>query len=170
MKTMSANPLDELLALLKEETGLHESLLKELDREKDAIISADISALNKSLAEKDRILSGIGATGEKRATIQNRISASHGNTDENFTLTKLCQVIEEPYASALRKSRSNFSDSIEKIRKANRTNRVLLKNSLEMVRGSLELLYNLSLSNQVYQKSGKIRTNDRGGKVLSGKI
>ncbi len=164
------NLLDDLLAVLKEETDLHASLLTELEKEKDAIINASVKELDESRSTKENIIFKIKETGERRSHLQKRIAVSRGNADGNFTLTKLCQMIEEPYASGLRKSRSNFSELIEKVRKANRINRVLLTNSLDIVKGSLELLYNMSFSNQVYQKSGKIMTNDRGGRVLSGKI
>ncbi len=155
---------------LEAEADLYEIFADALEKEKQAILLSDVNGLNACLSAKEDLISKIRLASERRLELQGRLAAFYGHANQKITLTKFPQMIEEPYAASIKDACSNIADLTMRIRKANRSNTELLASSLEIVRGSLKLLNNLTLSNGVYQRSGKIRTSERGGKVLSGKI
>ena len=162
--------LNDFLTALKEETDLYERFIEALGKEKKAILKADADALNACLGEKDGLISKMRPANRRRMELQDRLTAFYGCANQKITLTKFSQMIKEPYATSVKDACLNIADLIKRIRKANQGNTELLASSLEIVRGSLKLLNNLTFSNGVYQRSGKIRTSERGGRVLSGKI
>lgn len=161
---------NDFLAALEEETALCEKFADALEKERNAILQSDTEELNVCLNEKEDLITKIRSAGERRLELQERLAAIYGHADQKITLTKFSQMIKEPYAASIEAACLNIADLTKRIRKANRGNTELLASSLEIVRGSLMLLNNLTPSNGVYQRSGKIRTGGRGGKVLSGKI
>lgn len=162
--------LNDFRIALEEETDLCEILADTLGKEKEAILRSDVEELNACVRAKEDLISKIRFANERRLEFQGRLAAFYGHANRKITLTKFSQMIEEPYAASVKDACSNMAGLIRQIRTANRGNTELLASSLEIVRGSLKLLNNLTLSNGVYQRSGKIRTSERGGKVVSGKI
>jgi flagellar biosynthesis/type III secretory pathway chaperone len=59
---------------------------------------------------------------------------------------------------------------IAKIQDANHRNRDLFSHSLELVKGSMNLLNNLMASSPVYFRTGDIQQRDQTGKILHGEV
>ena len=162
--------LDGLLRLLEEETDLYRSLLSVLQKEKKAVVDSRLEELDEAGKEKEGLILKIRFLEEKRMRFQKRLGDSMGYEPEELTLTKLSQLVEEPYSIRLKICYSNLLGMIPSIQKINHSNRSLLTHSLELVKGSLSLLNNFVASNAVYYHTGEMQMRDGSGNVLSGKI
>ncbi|MDY6971866.1 MAG: flagellar protein FlgN [Thermodesulfobacteriota bacterium] len=162
--------LNDFLGLLEGETGVYRSLLLVLQKEKTAVVEAKLKDLNEASKEKESLVLKIRILEEQRTRSLERLADSLGCPSFGLTLSKISQLVEEPYSTRLRKCQSNLTALIQSIREVNQSNRSLLTHSLELVRSSLTLLDNLMAYNPVYYRTGKFQMNDQSGKVLSGRI
>jgi flagellar biosynthesis/type III secretory pathway chaperone len=162
--------LDKLSKFLEGETDLYRSLLSVLQNEKEAVVDSDLKRLNETSKEKENLLLKIKILGEQRLRTLESIAASFGYSPQDLTLIKLSQLVGHPYSSRLKECHSNLFSLIQSIQEINHSNRALIMNSIELVRGSLVLLNNLIGSNQVYYRTGEIQVGDQNGRVVSGRI
>jgi flagellar biosynthesis/type III secretory pathway chaperone len=93
-----------------------------------------------------------------------------GESKEALSLKKLSQIVEIPYASRLERCRTKLISLIANIQAANQRNRDLFSHSLELVKGSMNLLNNLMASSPVYFRTGNIQQRDQTGKILHGEV
>ncbi|MBW1740676.1 MAG: flagellar protein FlgN [Deltaproteobacteria bacterium] len=162
--------LNKFLGLLEGETALYRSLLLVFQKEERAVVDSKLKELNETSKEKENLVLKIRILEEERVRMVERLAELLGYSPQLLTLTKLSQLVEEPYSTRLKDCCSNLSALIQSVQEANQANKALLTHSLELVKGSLALLNNLMPSNPVYYRGGKIQINDQGGKVVSSKI
>ena len=93
-----------------------------------------------------------------------------GQPEDALSLKKLSQMVEAPHASRLERCRTKLLSLIAKIQAANRQNRALFSHSLELVKGSMNLLNNLMISSPVYFRTGDIQQRHQTGKILHGEV
>jgi hypothetical protein len=165
-----ANTYDNLLELLDGEASLYRTLLPVLQGEKDAIIELNLGELGKAGKEKDEVLIKIRIIEEKRQLIIKDLAKSLGCSPHELTVTKLSELVEEPYAARFKSLCSDLLPLAKTIRDINGANKALIMHSAELVRNSFAFLNNLITDNAVYYRSGRMQQNDQGGKVLCGSI
>ncbi|MDY6880764.1 MAG: flagellar protein FlgN [Desulfatiglans sp.] len=162
--------LDRLLDILAKEKDLYERLLVALKNEKRAVVDSRLDSLNEATKEKENLLLKIRILEEQRSSNLARLAQRLGESPEDLTLTRLSQLLEEPYAAQVADASSEFSTLIQRIHDINKNNKALIQHSLELVRGSLTLLNDLVPSSPVYHKTGRLQAGSYSGKVLSGSI
>ncbi len=162
--------LKKLLGLLEEETDLYRSLLSILQKEKKAVVASQLEELNEAGKEKESLILKIRILEEQRLRVQGRLADSLRYDPQDLTLTKLSQLVGEPYSIRLKICYSNLLTLIPSIREINHSNKSLLTHSLELVRGSLTLLNNFAASNAVYHRTGEMKMSGKSGNVLSGEV
>lgn len=161
---------DKFIGLLESETGLYQSLLSVLKKEKNAVVDSNRKALNEAGKEKKALLQEIRILEEQRMHLLERLAECLGSPPQDLSLNKLLQLLEEPYSIRLKVCCVSLVELTQTIKKVNHSNKTLLMHSLEIVSASFKLLDNIITTNPVYYRTGKIQNKDRCGKVLSGKI
>ncbi len=162
--------LEDLLAVLQEETGLYGLVLRLAQSEKDAVTSSDLDELNKIAKEKEALFFKIRTVEEQRERVTENLAESMGCPPQDLTLSKLSKRVKEPYASRLKDCRSSLLALVKILRKVNSSNSNLLKHSIELVRSSFSFLGTLTSSVTVYHSTGKMLASNRSGRVLSGEL
>ena len=79
-------------------------------------------------------------------------------------------MVEAPHAARLERCRTRLVSLIANIQAANQRNRDLFSHSLDLVKGSMNLLNNLMASSPVYFRTGDIQQRDQTGKILHGEV
>ena len=162
--------LIKLSGLLEQETELYQALLAAIDEEKRAVIATDLAKLNETTKAKENLLLKLRILDEQRSHLLRKLADLLGEPVEALSLKKLSQMVEVPHASRLERSRSRLVSLIAKIQVANHRNRDLFSHSLELVKGSMNLLNNLMASSPVYFRTGDIQQRDQTGKILHGEV
>ena len=162
--------LNEFLGLLEGELDLYRSLFLVLQKEKEAVVDSKLKELNESSKEKENLLLKIRILEEQRLKLLEKLADFLEFPSQDLTLSKLSQMVEEPYSTQLKDYYANFLALIQNIQDVNKTNKALVMHSMELVRGSLTLFNSLTAFNPVYYRTGKIQTRDQSGRVLSDKI
>jgi len=161
---------NKFLCLLDDETGFYRSLLLIVQKENRAVVDLKLKELNEAIKEKENLLLKIQILEEQRQRMLERVADSIECPFQGLTLSKLSQLIEEPYSTLLNTCHSNLLSITQSIQEVNNSNKSLVMHSLKLVGSSLSLLDNLISPIPVYCRTGKTQINDKGGQVLSSQI
>jgi len=164
------NVYDNFLDLLDGEAALYRALLSVLQLEKNAIIGSNLGELGKTGKEKEALLLKISIIEEQRQIMMEDLAESLECSPHDLTITKLAELVEEPYPARFKRLCSDLLPLAKTIRDVNDGNKALLRHSVELVRSSFAFLNNLITANAVYYRSGRMQQNNQSGKVLSGSI
>lgn len=162
--------LTELSGLLEQETELYQALLTAIDKEKQAVIAADLEKLIETTKAKENLLLKLRILDEQRSHLLRRLADFLGEPEEVLSLKNLAQMVEAPHASRLKRCRTKLLSLICEIQAANSQNHALFSHSLELVKGSMSLLNNLMISSPVYFRNGDLQQRDQTGKILHGEV
>ena len=161
---------NKLLCLLEDETEFYRFLLLVVQKENRAVVDLKLKELNEATKEKENLFLKIRILEEQRQRMLERVADSIGCPLHGLTLSKLSQLIEEPYSTRLKDCRSNLLALIQSIQEVNNSNKFLIMHSLKLVGSSLSLLENLITPLPIYCSTGKTQINDQSGKLLSAQI
>jgi flagellar biosynthesis/type III secretory pathway chaperone len=162
--------LSKLCGLLEQETDLYRALLAAVDDEKRAVIASNLGQLNETTKIKENLLLKLRILDEQRSHLLRELAEVLGEPRESLSLKKLSQMVETPHALRLEGCRTRLISLIANIQAANHRNRDLFSHSLELVKGSMNLLNNLMASSPVYYRSGDIQQQGQTGKLLHGEV
>ncbi len=162
--------INDFIKLLEDEKKLYEKLALILQQEKRAVIDSDLDALNENSKQKENLVLKIRIMGEQRLDMIGRLSGLLNYSPRELTLTKLAQLVDEPYSTRLNEYHSNYLSIIQGIQELNQSNKELFSHSVELIRGSINLLSNLLPSTPVYHRTGKVKSDGKRGAVISDQV
>ena len=93
-----------------------------------------------------------------------------GYPRQDFTISMISQLVGEPFAGWLSQASTNLKIVLNTVKNANDQNKQLFDHSLELLRGSFNLLSELTRSDMVYYRTGNIQKNYQTGKCVNGEI
>jgi flagellar biosynthesis/type III secretory pathway chaperone len=166
---MNSN-LDQLIELLRQEHALYRSLLVVIDQEKAAAVRSDLPALNQAGLDKEKHLVEIHMKEKKRRQLVARLAEEHGDAAADLTLSKISQRADQPQAGTLRRVSRDFATLLSQVQAANRRNQQIVEHSLQLLRGSFNLLNELMTPNTVYYRTGNIQSAKSTGKCVCSEI
>jgi len=166
METM----LEQLLDLLRQETGLYGSLLPVFDMEKEAALRSELEALNAARLEKEKILDELNTSGRRRQRLVADLAEKLGYAEQGPTLKTIANRVHEPFAGRLRQAGRDFLAVLSQVQAANQRNRHLIDHSLSLLRGSVNLLCELTTSDPLYHRTGSMHGANATGKCVCSKI
>ena len=162
--------LTKLSELLEQESELYQALLAAIDEEKRAVIASNLAQLSESTKVKENLLLKLRILDEQRSHLLRKLADLLGEPGETLSLKKLSQMVEAPHAARLERCRTRLVSLIGNIQATNHRNRDLFSHSLDLVKGSMNLLNNLMASSPVYFRTGDIQQRDQTGKILHGEV
>lgn len=158
--------IKKLIGVLQEECKLYGVLITLAAREKDAGIKLDIEMLNESGKDKEICLLKLKKLEAERIQLHTRIAKALGYSTTDLTLSKLEKMQDEPYSGMLKDCSAELRRLLENLNRQNRHNQDLFTHSLELLRGSYNLLGNLTGMTPVYYSSGNMKAKRMAGNLL----
>ena len=162
--------INQLLRVLERESELYQSMLTVIDQESKGAIRSDLNALTKAGEEKENILVKLRSIEEQRIRLVRETADALGYPLQDFTLTMMSQLVGEPLAGRLSQAGTDLSTVLNVVKDANHRNKQLFEHSLELLRGSFNLLGELTQSDMVYYRTGNIQRTYQTGKCVNGEI
>ena len=162
--------INQLLRVLEWESELYQSMLTVIDQESKGAIRSDLNALTKAGEEKENILVKLRSIEEQRIRLVRETADALGYPPREFTLTMMSQLVGEPLAGRLSQAGTDLSTVLNVVKDANHRNKQLFEHSLELLRGSFNLLGELTQSDIVYYRTGNIQRTYQTGKCVNGEI
>ena len=162
--------INQLLRVLERESELYRSMLTVIDQESKGAIRSDLNALTKAGEEKENILVKLRSIEEQRIRLVRGMAEALGHPPRDFTITMISQLVGEPFAGRLSQAGTDLSTVLNVVKDANHRNKQLFEHSLELLRGSFNLLGELTQSDIVYYRTGNIQRTYQTGKCVNGEI
>jgi len=162
--------LDQLIGLLRQQGGLYRSLLAVIDQEKEAAVRSDVKALNQAAIDREKQLFEIQIKEKERRRLVARLAEEQGLAAADLTLSGISQGADEPQAAILRRVSRDFLSLLAQVQTANRRNQQIVEHSLQLLRGSFNLLNELMTPNTVYYRTGNIQSAKSTGKCVCSEI
>ena len=162
--------INQLLRVLERENELYRSMLTVIDQESKGAIRSDLNALTRAGEEKENILVKLRSIEQQRIRLVRETADALGYPLQDFTLTMMSQLVGEPLAGRLSQAGTDLSTVLNVVKDANHRNKQLFEHSLELLRGSFNLLGELAQSDMVYYRTGNIQRTYQTGKCVNGEI
>jgi flagellar biosynthesis/type III secretory pathway chaperone len=158
----------EVTALLAQESGLYRDLLELLHQEKAAAVHLDLVQLQQVGRLKEELTDRLRRLESQRREALIKLAARLEVPAETVTLKALAQRLDEPQSQQLNQLRAELLTVIQSVREVNKQNRTLLAHSIDLLKGSYQLLNRLTADNPVYARTGSVFSNGTGGRLFSG--
>jgi flagellar biosynthesis/type III secretory pathway chaperone len=162
--------INQLLGVLERESELYRSMLTVIDKESKAAVRADLNALTEASEEKENILVKLRLIEEQRIRLVREMAEALGYPLRDFTITMISQLVGEPFAGRLSQAGADLSKVLNTVKDANHRNKQLFEHSRELLRGSFNLLSELTQSDMVYYRTGNVQRTYQTGKCVNGEI
>jgi flagellar biosynthesis/type III secretory pathway chaperone len=162
--------IEQLLGVIGEESEIYRSMLRVVDKESSATVRSDLVALTTAREEKEGILVQLELIEDQRRRVVNEIADALGYSPEDCTITKISQLMGEPFGGRLSQAGAELLTVLNTVKAANHRNKLLFEHSRELLRGSFNILSGLTRSDTVYYRSGNIQRTYQTGKCVNGDI
>lgn len=164
---ISQDRIHEITQLLNKETLLYNDLHGVASNVQDALVKNDIDRLSALVEQEDTLFTNAEQLRQDRFNILQQLKNDLELTDEEYTLGRMLEFMEEPDARCIEKLRDTLISSINKLDSVNRNNHVLVNYSLELNNKFMNLLTNLGQKeNTVYHQSGHIKPESPKRRLL----
>ncbi len=150
---MDAQKFNKTLLTMNEEIELLKSLKMNLEKQKDMIFNSKAEDFSHMVRIEEDLLSRIRKVDSERLVYINQISLEY-QMDSQLTITKLIELVNEPYKAKFEAIKSVFVNLIEEIRKLNLENRFLVKKSMVFVSKNLNVLKDFTKNDYIYSTNG----------------
>jgi flagellar biosynthesis/type III secretory pathway chaperone len=162
--------LEQLLGVLSQETELYQAMSTVMNKEKDAALKSELIALNEAGIEKENILVALGFLEDQRHDLVTSLANIFGYSSQDLNLTAISLLVGEPYADLLKQASANLKTLLETLQDTSQRNRLLFEHSLELLRGSFNLISELRTSSPVYYSTGALQNKGTAGRCVSDEI
>ncbi len=151
------DPLENLTNLLGEEIERLKGLLLLCEEEKKSLVAEDIHSLNRENRAQEELISRLREVERARVKVTEEIGKSLDLPGEGFSLSELLPHLEEPYSTRLKQMGDRLRQYLERIKSINRTNALLLANSLRIIQKKVSFLTKIGEGDDtLYCQEGRI--------------
>lgn len=163
-----ADLLDELLKILDMQMNQYRELLNLLYRQREFFTSGDIKAFENNTKQQGTVVLKIKTIEEARKYIA-QVVAKHFNIPANeFTLSKLSQLVDSPYDAQIRSYQNDIKIILRDLENVRESNAYLVQHALHHVSGILKIFASSRNSDPAYSNDGKLQHETEKGKFVSG--
>ena len=164
---MSEIILKDLVTLLRSELELYKNLLLVAKKKKPALIEGKLADIEELTKTEQILLLKVGKVEEGRQSLHLQLANHFSMPVEQLTISKLIEIIEEPWASAINGVQEDFILTLEELKVINQSNSGLIKQSLDYIEFSFNLLTGTEAEATYPNKGGK---KGHGAKLFDKKI
>ncbi|HOM01326.1 MAG TPA: flagellar protein FlgN [Acetivibrio sp.] len=153
---MNNRLINDLMDVLSQESKIYEDILEISKNKTDVIVKGKVSELESITNLEQSLIFKIGKLEESRENIVSEISDAIGINPSEITMSELEKHVDENQAERLRDYKKHMSSIIEEIRDINEINSKLIKNSIDFIDFSINILTSINAQGNNYSKEGQI--------------
>jgi flagellar biosynthesis/type III secretory pathway chaperone len=156
---------DNLIKVLEYEHKLFGQLLEIADKKTGVVVKGEIETLQELVGKEQKLVNELGKLSEARDKIVGQISKGLGKKPEELILTDLAAVLPAEQANRFSAIRDKLKAVVDKLQSKNDLNQRLLKNALDYVDFTLNLLTQPGPQSAQYGRKGN-ETGSPGRRIL----
>jgi len=132
--------IDKLIEVLNKETSIYEGILKLSRQKTDVIIAGKVSELEGITRAEQSVIVTLGKLENEREELVEQIAAQLGMKASDVKLSGLIKAVPQEQAEKLKKYHETLPKIFGDIRDANGVNSKLIRNSLDYIDFSINVL------------------------------
>lgn len=144
-----------LIELIRQEEVVLKQFLDLLQRQKEYLLANKIDLFRATVNQQEGLMQEIRDLEERRVAKVRELAASAGMREDEVTLTHLIEITLGDVSGELKELKKNLGHLVERIRKMNRVNTLLIKRSLNFIQQSISWMIDSADIPQVYGPSGR---------------
>ena len=161
--------IHELIELICQEEEILKQFLSLLNLQKQYLLANQVDRFQGTVQQQEALVDQIKALEERRIAKVKQLADSQGLREDEITLTHLIEITLGDISDELKGLKGRLSRLVEKIRRANRVNEMLIKQSLNLIQQSIDWMIDASDFTRVYDPNGRTARNT-GTSVMVNKI
>ena len=158
----------ELSGVLSAELDQYRDLLGLLEAQRKHFTSGNIKAFEENSRQQGTVVLKIKTFEEARKSIVRSISELLKISPEDFTLTQLAALVDEPYSSQCILYQREILAIIADLESIRESNAYLVQHALHYVSGVLKTFASNCVAEHTYSKNARIERDTEKGKFVSG--
>lgn len=131
---------EQLVQTLQKLLVLHEHLLTLAKQKSNILKTGDIDSLNQQMKEEQKYILAIKQIENERIKLVQQMLSNYRLRDDEYTLSKVIEVSNEPLKQKLKDIKSKLIVIIEELKQVNALNQQLTHQSLQFVNVTLDML------------------------------
>ena len=147
--------LDRLITVIGDEAVLFEKFLKLLEQQQEIIVKNRVDDLPEVTSQIQRIVLDSKRLEDARAEVVEQIRAE-GGAETNLTVSKICEMADSSRSSQLSNLRETVLDLYSRIEETRMRNGLLIKQSLEQINNTMEVIGRVPAQKEIYQGKGNV--------------
>lgn len=152
---MDTVQIDRLIEVLNKETAMYEEILKLSKNKTDVIIEGKVNELESITKLEQMLILQLGKLEEERETLVDAIAVQVKMNSSDLTLSGLEKLFPKEQADKLKACHDKLPGLIKDLGEANVLNSKLIKNSLEYIDFSINILTSAGATGNNYGYSGQ---------------
>jgi flagellar biosynthesis/type III secretory pathway chaperone len=157
----------EMVELLQAEAGICCHLLKAIERERRAMLGAQLQPLKAATLEKEALALRLQAVERRREEWVGRLAEQLGCAAAELTLRRLTQIAPTEAAAQLADCRRELAELVERLQMENRRSAAMTSQSLAWLQSFYSVIKGLAGKGPVYQPGGQMQAALLQGKLIS---
>ncbi|WP_010681198.1 flagellar protein FlgN [Acetivibrio cellulolyticus] len=151
---MNSQKINELMDILDYEAGIYEDLLKISQNKTDVIIKGKVNELDNITKLEQSLILNMGKLEASREKLVNDLSAEVNVNPSKITITELLKHLDANQARRLESYKTNLLNTIKEIKENNELNSKLIKNSIEYINFSINIISSAPAADNNYGNTG----------------
>jgi flagellar biosynthesis/type III secretory pathway chaperone len=160
--------IDQIIETLEKSEQTYQLLLPVMRREKQAVIGSDPRNLAECVIEKEAVLAQLGTLESQRIRLIHKVADDMKVPTKRLSLSGLAERADENQRPRITRLRDSLGQLVQMVRTENQENRALIQHCLNLTRGAIGFFQHWMIPASVYGSSGRINSDQRNGKLLSG--
>ncbi len=145
--------LDRLISIIGEESSLFEKFLELLEQQQQALIHNQTDNLRRVTEDLQAIVADSHRLEKERVTVVEEIRVL-GGTEDDLNVSRICDMADENRSLQLKNLRETILGLYSNIEETRMRNGLLVEQSLEQIRRTMELIGRIPARKETYQKQG----------------
>lgn len=153
--------VDKLFEILKKEIEIYGSLEQISSRKTDIIVEGKVSELENIVKLEQSMVVKIAKLEDKREQIVNQLSEQLNIQSSEVTISELVKYLGDEQAEKLKSFQDKMVSTLNKLKDANQLNSKLIKNSLDYIDFSINLITAADAGSNNYGNSGQVKDDSK---------
>lgn len=150
--------LDNFIPLLQKELEYYSAISAVADKKQTALIEGKLAEIEALTKTEQILLLQVGKVEEARQSLHEQLASHFSLSPEDLTISKLAELTNRDYGTKILKLQEDFTAILNKVKKTNETNGNLIKQSLDYINFSLNIITGAEAS-PTYPNKGEKATN-----------
>lgn len=151
---MQTELVKQLTDVLDQENEIYETLSKISDNKTDLIVSGKVVELGEVVKIEQALIIKISKLEDKREKIVDKLCAVLGRKPEEMTISSIALQLGQEDSDMLKACQARMLKCISKLKGINELNSKLIKNSIEYIDFSVNMMTSVDTMNNSYGSSG----------------